>query len=127
MIWWFSSVPGDLMLSDPEQDEALQELHLQERQMRRDGTLADSAVSLQGAQASHELKLHGYMSQVGEKWVQQQEEFTERRLQLQAEGRSGEETEEMLRHELELAGKGETFVTQGRETSDLRDSTWIAW
>ena len=96
---WYSMSNGD-------QTEAFEQLVMQEKQLRKAGTLQNSVDSLMGHDVSHQASLPGMMGERMPKWNEEQNALNERKMQLKGEGKLDGDVELTLRKEWEKKLKG---------------------
>lgn len=100
-------------MSLDDQSEAFETLQLEEREMRKDGTLKSKAIGLYGAGATLGSTLEAMMGELPKEVKSRKKELESRRSQLKDDGLSNMDADAIIRKETDSVFKGESLSKVG--------------
>ena len=97
-------------MSGGEQIEAFQQLQMEERQARKDGSLTTAGKQLRGGSITHNATLPGMMGDLCDADEKVKDRLQEKRLQLKAQMKSDDEIDNVVRQECIAAASGKCVL-----------------
>jgi hypothetical protein len=96
-------------MSPEDRLEVFGTLQHEEKEMRKDGTLAEKAFALYGDGISHEYTMEGLMGLLGHRLKDRIDECFDMRNQLKEEGKNNFDADTVIRNKYEAVFKGKLY------------------